>query len=80
MDEVFVVNVVESIASLNVAEILMSSATLLIPSAGDVDTTVGATVSVVVVLSEVVSTVKGVTERGFPLTPVLLVTYNVQSL
>ena len=28
----------------------------------------------------VVSTVKGVTESAFPLTPVLLVTYNVQLL
>ena len=45
--------------------------------AGEVEMTVGAVESITVVFAE---TVKGVTESVSPLTPVLLVTYNVQSL
>ena len=44
---------------------------------GEVEMTVGAVESITVVFAE---TVKGVTESVSPLTPVLLVTYNVQSL
>ena len=68
---------VESITSEKIT--VMFDAILTDPAelAGEVEMTVGAVESITVVFAE---TVKGVTESVSPLTPVLLVTYNVQSL
>ena len=74
---VFVVIDVESINSEKFT--VMFDPILIDPAelVGEVEMTVGAVESITVVFAE---TVKGVTESVSPLTPVLLVTYNVQSL